>query len=148
MSEIKQVADWIDAAQQKQSTRNVALYFGLCMEELIEGLGAIGGRGTFFGATVKQMKILCLEIKQGSFDDDFEGADKVELLDSACDMQWCSIGLAHMIGDARGAFNEVVRSNYSKFEGGVCALDENGKVIKGPSYTAPDIAKFVRIRQD
>jgi hypothetical protein len=53
-----------------------------------------------------------------------------------------------MLGDAQSAFNEVVRSNYSKFEGGVCALDKTGKVIKGPSYTAPDIAKFVIIGQD
>jgi hypothetical protein len=144
MSEIKQVTDWIDAAQQEPSTRNVALYFGLCMEELIEGLDSIGVRDTFYGDTLHQMKNLCLEIKQGSFDDEFEGADKVELLDSACDMTWVSIGLAHMLGNAQGAFDEVLRSNYSKFEGGVCALDETGKVIKGPSYTKPDLAPHVR----
>jgi hypothetical protein len=91
MSEIKQVTDWIDAAQQKPSTRNVALYFGLCMEELIEGLDSIGVRDTFYGDTLHQMKNLCLEIKQGSFDDEFEDADKVELLDSACDMTWVAL---------------------------------------------------------
>jgi len=37
MNENKPVTDWIDAAQQEPSTRNVALYFGLCLEELIEG---------------------------------------------------------------------------------------------------------------
>lgn len=148
MSEIKQVTDWIDAAQQKPSVRNVALYFGLCMEELIEGLEAIEVFDPIFHRTVGAMRYICANIKTGRHDCEFSRVSKVELLDAACDMQWVSTGLAHMLGDAQGAFGEVVRSNYSKFEGGVCALDENGKVIKGPSYTKPDLEKFVKIMEN
>lgn len=144
MSEIKQVTDWIDAAGQELSERNVALYFALCMEELIEGLDCIVRKGTYYSKHIHQMKNLCLEIKSGEFDLEFIESNKLELLDSAVDMMWVSAGLAHMLGDAQGAFAEVVRSNYSKFEGGVCQLDATGKVVKGPSYFKPDLAKYLR----
>lgn len=144
MNQIEQVTTWIDAAGQEPSVRNVALYFALCMEELIEGLDCVVRKGTYYSKHIHQMKNLCLEIKSGEFDLEFIESDKLELLDSAVDMMWVSTGLAHMLGDAQGAFAEVANSNHSKFENGVCELDATGKVVKGPSYFKPDLAKFLR----
>jgi len=142
MSEIKQVTDWIDAAQQEPSTRNTANYLAYILSEIGEGLRAIPNSALYgLGHHLEGVSKL---IRNGDYDDDIAKANMVELLDSSCDTQWCAIGLAHMLGDAQGAFDEVVRSNYSKFEGGVCALDNTGKVIKGPSYSKPDLAKFLR----
>lgn len=144
MSEIKQVTDWIDAAQQKPSVRNVANYIAYTLSEMAECLEAADSQELYEFA--QDMQGLSETLRTGVFDEHFqEGRCNIEeLMDGAIDTAWCSIGLAHMLGDAQGAFNEVVRSNYSKFEGGVCELDATGKVVKGPSYFKPDLAKYLR----
>jgi hypothetical protein len=142
MNEIKQVTNWIDSAQQEPSTRNAANYLAYVLSEIGEGLRAIPNE-VFFGLG-NELEGVSKLIRNGLFDPSIDKANKIELMDSACDTAWCAIGLAHMLGNAQGAFGEVLRSNYSKFEGGVCALDETGKVIKGPSYTKPDLAPHVR----
>lgn len=144
MSEIKQVTDWIDAAQQKPCTSNAALYFGLMLEEIGEGLKAFAGQDIYLIDMHQKIKWLSKSLRDGEYNFHFNNADRVELLDSAIDTAWVAIGAAHMLGDAQGAFDEVVRSNYSKFEGGVCELDATGKVVKGPSYFKPDLAKYLR----
>lgn len=140
MSEIKQVTDWIDAAQQQPGVRNVANYLAYTMSELAEALAEINGAQRM----AERLEDFSLHIRAEHMDLEIESADKVALLDAAADTAWTAIGLMHMLGDAQGAFNEVVRSNYSKFEGGVCELDATGKVVKGPSYFKPDLAKYLR----
>lgn len=142
MSEIKQVTDWIDAAQQEPSTRNVANYLAYTVSELSEALRSIPDEA--FSGLGHHLEGVSQMIRNGDFDNKIAQADKVELLDSAIDTAWCAIGLAQMLGNAQGAFAEVVASNYSKFEGGVCQLDNTGKVVKGPGYFKPDLAKFLR----
>lgn len=41
------------------------------------------------------------------------------------------------------SFEEVNRSNWSKFVDGKPVFDENGKIKKGDGYTPPDLSKFV-----
>lgn len=142
MNQIKQVTDWIDAAQQEPSVRNIANYLAYTMSELAEGLKAIPDEA--LSGLGHHLEGVSQIIRNGDFDNKIAQSDKVELLDSAIDTAWCAIGLAHMLGDAQGAFAEVAASNYSKFEGGVCQLDSTGKVVKGPSYFKPDLAKFLR----
>lgn len=142
MSEVKQVTDWIDAAQQQPSVRNIANYLAYTMSELAECFGSLDSY--VLRRFALEMEQISIDLRQGQYDYAFQGADRTELLDGAIDTAWCAIGLAHMLADAQGAFAEVVRSNYSKFEGGVCQLDETGKVVKGPSYFKPDLAKYLR----
>ena len=116
---------------------------------LAECLGVIDndlvGDGSFFLVLhADGLESLSEEMRTGRFDHLIESADRTELMDGAADTAWTAIGLMHMLGEAQGAFAEVVRSNYSKFEGGVCQLDETGKVVKGPSYFKPDLAKYLR----
>lgn len=144
MSEIKQVTDWIDAAGQEPSVRNVAMYFALVLEEIGEGLKAVAGRDVYLNEMHDEIKHLSRTIRRGEYDREFEAADKLELLDSAMDCAWVSIGMGYMLADAQGAFAEVANSNHSKFENGVCELDATGKVVKGPSYFKPDLAKYLR----
>lgn len=143
MSEIKQVTDWIDAAKQEPSVRNVANYLAYTMSELAECLECIP-LNPIMGMLAEEMQRASKAIRSGRYDYCIAKADRTELMDGAADTAWTAIGLMHMLGDAQGAFNEVIRSNYSKFEGGVCALDSTGKVIKGPSFSKPDLAKFLR----
>lgn len=144
MSEIKQVTDWIDAAGQEPSVRNVALYFGMMLEEIAEGLNAVERDDMFLENAADFITNIALSLKSGDYDGDFDVANKRELLDSAIDTAWVALGAAHMLGDAQGAFAEVVASNYSKMQDGVLVKDATGKVVKGPSYFKPDLAKYLR----
>lgn len=139
MSEIKQVTDWIDAAGQKPSVRNVANYSAFVLSECAEMLDTLG-----FDDECYLLENLSKQIRVGIFDHRVNEIDRVQLLDDAADVVWTGVGLMHMLSDAQGAFAEVVASNYSKFEGGVCQLDATGKVVKGPSYFKPDLAKYLR----
>lgn len=145
MNQIEQVTKWIDAAGQEPSVRNVANYLAYTMSELAECLAALKPiQGSLVFRVEKQMQELSIGIRSGNYDQWIEASDRTELLDGAIDTAWCAIGLAHMLGNAQGAFAEVAASNHSKFENGVCELDATGKVVKGPSYFKPDLAKFLR----
>lgn len=65
-------------------------------------------------------------------------------LDAICDLMWVLMGLAY----ARGyklpeAFEEVTRSNYSKFTNGECILRADGKILKPDTFSPPDLREFV-----
>ena len=142
MSEIKQVTDWIDAAGQEPSVRNVANYLAYTMSELAECLESIDN--VALDSLAGNLEKYSNHIRNGLFDQFIESANRTELLDGATDTAWTAIGLMHMLGDAQGAFNEVVASNYSKMQNGALVKDATGKVVKGPSYFKPDLAKYLR----
>lgn len=71
-----------------------------------------------------------------------------EVADSLVDQMYVLIGLiiAHGISEKRfkKMFREVHRSNMSKLdESGKPIYREDGKVLKGPNYSPPDISKFL-----
>lgn len=74
--------------------------------------------------------------------------DLVETLDALIDLQYVldgaflSFGLQNV---KQAAFDEVHRSNMSKLgeDGKPIRRPEDGKVLKGPNYFAPDMAQFV-----
>ena len=76
-----------------------------------------------------------------------EAEDRVSALDALTDLQYVldgaylSLGF-HRVKDA--ALAEVHRSNMSKLgEDGKPVLREDGKILKGSSYSPPDLAQFV-----
>ena len=74
--------------------------------------------------------------------------DEVEILDALTDEVFilCGTMNAHNISDAvmAKALIEVTRSNMSKAdESGNPIYNENGKVIKGPNYSKPDLASII-----
>jgi NTP pyrophosphatase (non-canonical NTP hydrolase) len=72
--------------------------------------------------------------------------DNTEQLDAVCDLIWVLVGYAKSRGwDIEGAFDEVARSNMSKLdpETGKPIKREDGKVMKGKNYFAPDLEKFL-----
>lgn len=139
MNQIEAVTTWIDAAQQKPSVRNVANYAAFVFSECSEMLNTLG-----FYEDADNLENLSMQIRVGIFDTRVGNVDRAQLLDDAFDTAWTSLGLMHMLADAQGAFAEGAASNHSKFENGVCELDSTGKVVKGPSYFKPDLAKFLR----
>jgi predicted HAD superfamily Cof-like phosphohydrolase len=73
-----------------------------------------------------------------------EAADKddfVEMIDALADILVVTYGTAVELGvDLEPIFAEVHRSNMSK-DGG---RDAGGKILKGPSYSPPDLRRVLR----
>ena len=69
----------------------------------------------------------------------------VQMLDAICDLIYVAIGFALKAGmDIDGAFREVHRSNMSKLgEDGKPIKRDDGKVLKGPNFTPPNLKPFI-----
>ena len=82
--------------------------------------------------------------------DEFEQAlkdkDLKEVADALTDILYVTYGAGHAFGiDLDKCFDEVQRSNMSKLgDDGKPIYNEHGKVMKGPKYFQPDLAKFVK----
>lgn len=73
--------------------------------------------------------------------------DTIEIADALGDQLYILLGtvikhgMQHVIVDV---FNEIHRSNMSKLgEDGEPILREDGKILKGPNYKAPDITSII-----
>lgn len=69
----------------------------------------------------------------------------IETLDAIADLIYVLIGLALKCGyDLDGAFREVHRSNMSKLGAdGKPIYREDGKILKGPNFTPPNLEPFI-----
>jgi len=78
--------------------------------------------------------------------------DLVEITDALADQLYILLGtmIAHGMQDIIGdVFNEVHRSNMSKLgEDGKPIYREDGKVLKGPNFSKPDIQQFLTAGSD
>ena len=74
-----------------------------------------------------------------------ENKDLLEVADALTDILYVTYGAGHAFGiDLDKCFEEVQNSNMSKLsEDGKPIYNEYGKVMKGPKYFKPDLAKFV-----
>lgn len=69
----------------------------------------------------------------------------VEVADALTDILYVTYGAGHAFGiDLDECFREVQRSNMSKLgEDGKPIYRDDGKVLKGPNYSEPDLKKFL-----
>ena len=74
-----------------------------------------------------------------------ENKDLLEVADALTDILYVTYGAGHAFGiNLDKCFEEVQSSNMSKLgEEGKPIYNESGKVMKGPKYLKPDLAKFV-----
>jgi predicted HAD superfamily Cof-like phosphohydrolase len=75
-----------------------------------------------------------------------EANNEVEQLDALIDLIVVTVGAIHSLGaDGAGAWNEVMRSNFSKInkETGKVRKREDGKVLKGPDWSPPTLSPYV-----
>ena len=70
-----------------------------------------------------------------------EQKDIVEIADALTDILYVTYGAGHAFGiDLDKCFKEVQRSNMSKLgEDGKPIYREDGKIMKGPNYSEPDL---------
>ena len=71
--------------------------------------------------------------------------DIVEVADALTDLLYVVYGAGHSFGiDLDKCFAEVQRSNLSKLDNdGKPIYNENGKVMKGPNYSKPNLKQFL-----
>ncbi len=101
----------------------------------------------------KQLRINLLQEELDELKEALANDDPQETLDALIDLQYVldgaflSFGM-HALKEL--AFDEVHRSNMSKLgaDGKPIRRPEDGKVMKGPNYFAPDLGKFVKTKKD
>jgi len=134
---INEIKQWFEAAVPEPTDKSRAVQIGIHYEEVAEMLDAVGD-------DFPDMEWLSAYYKITSPGIGVDEVDRIAMLDALCDQIVTAIGVAHMFGmDIEGALAEVNRSNWSKFVEGVPHFDANGKIIKGPSYTRPELSNFV-----
>ena len=71
--------------------------------------------------------------------------DIIEVADALTDLLYVVYGAGHAFGiDLDKCFAEVQRSNLSKLDiDGKPIFNENGKVVKGPNYSKPNLKQFL-----
>jgi len=96
---------------------------------------------------INELRVSLLREELDELKEALDDEDKVEALDALCDLQYVLDGAFLSLGFARlksKAFEEVQRSNMSKLgKDGKPVYREDGKVLKGPSFTRPDLASIV-----
>ena len=72
--------------------------------------------------------------------------DIIEVADALTDLLYVVYGAGHAFGiDLDKCFAEVQRSNMSKLNtDGKPIYNENGKVMKGPNYSKPNLKQFIK----
>lgn len=139
---INNTKSWFEAAVPNPTDKNRAVQIGCHFEEVCEMAEALEDKDL-----AEILKSVATEYKEGgTLEDLFGGDHKIDrkgLLDALCDQIVTAVGVAHMFGmNIEGAMAEVNRSNFSKFVDGVPLFNEHGKIIKGPTYTPPDLTGF------
>ena len=96
----------------------------------------------------KTMRLRLDLIKEelGELEEAMKTKNLKEVADALTDILYVTYGAGYAYGiDLDQCFKEVQRANMSKLgEDGKPIYNDQGKVMKGPNYTKPDLSKFVK----
>lgn len=129
------------------SRSSKVLGFALPMTDVKEWLRRVGQFVDNDNDSQRRLYAKLITEEYSEFVDAFIDDDDVEQLDACMDMIWVIIGYALSRGwDVEAAWNEVSRSNFSKFDtkGDPIKNAETGKIMKGPDYSPPDLKKIIQ----
>lgn len=140
---LQNTKEWFEAAVPEPDQRARAVQLGCHLEEVVEMLESVevSSKGLQHN-TMGCLSRLSKGLKDGNIS--ISSMLPCGYLDALADQIVTAVGCAHMEGmDIQGALAEVNRSNWSKFVDGKPVFDENGKIKKGPGYSAPELGRFV-----
>lgn len=90
----------------------------------------------------QQLRVALIEEEADELVAALQANDTIAAADALADLAYVIIGAAVLWGiPLAEVFDEVHRSNMSKVGGG---KREDGKILKGPNYSPPDIASILR----
>ena len=94
---------------------------------------------------INKLRLSLIKEELEELSDAMNKKNLLEVADALTDILYVTYGAGHAFGiDLDKCFNEVQNSNMSKLDdNGKPIYNENGKVMKGPNYFRPDLAKFV-----
>lgn len=140
---LQNTKSWFEAAVPVPDDRASAVQLGCHLEEVVEMLESVEVSNKW----LKRNTLGCLSrLSEGLKDGSIYISAMLPLsyLDALADQIVTAVGCAHMEGmDIVGALEEVNRSNWSKFVDGKPVFDGNGKIRKGPDYTAPELCRYL-----
>jgi predicted HAD superfamily Cof-like phosphohydrolase len=93
-----------------------------------------------------QLRLDLIKEELSELEDAMKKKDLKEVADALTDILYVTYGAGYAYGiDLDQCFKEVQRANMSKLgEDGKPIYNDQGKVMKGPNYTKPDLSKFVK----
>lgn len=96
-------------------------------------------------APLKALRLALIAEEVAELAEAMENDDIVEVADALTDILYVVYGAGHAFGiNLDHTFAEVQRSNMSKLgPDGKPIFREDGKVLKGPNYTKPDLRKIL-----
>ena len=94
---------------------------------------------------IVQLRIDLIQEELNELKEAVKNNDIVEVADALSDLLYVTYGGGHSFGiDLDKCFDEVQNSNMSKLgDDGKPIYNENGKVMKGPNYFAPNLKKVM-----
>ena len=94
---------------------------------------------------INKLRLDLIKEELNELSDAMKNRDLLEVADALTDILYVTYGAGHAFGiNLDKCFEEVQNSNMSKLDkNGKPIYNENGKVMKGPNYFKPDLAKFV-----
>jgi predicted HAD superfamily Cof-like phosphohydrolase len=106
----------------------------------------VKNKPSFSSDNINDLRYELIREELDEFKEALKNKDILEVADALTDILYVTYGAGHAFGiDLDKCFEEVQKSNMSKLdEKGKPIYNENGKVMKGPSYFKPDLTKFVK----
>jgi predicted HAD superfamily Cof-like phosphohydrolase len=138
MNELQRTLNWFQLAVPTPTDKNKSVQIGCFFEEVNEVVAALGEHQT------SDLTDISDDYKTYDGKLYLSNQQRIELLDGLCDTIVTAVGVAHMLNmDIIAAMSEVNRSNFSKFVDGKPVFNEQGKIAKPATYSAPSLEKFV-----
>lgn len=141
MKFIEQIYNWFEAATPAPTPANATTQLGCHIEECIETIEALNS-----GTDLSALHELADKLKAMNDQESIAfliNVNHVELNDGLCDTVVTATGSSHHIGYVTDkSLEQVISSNWSKFEDGKPVRDKNGKIQKGVNFFRPDLTPY------
>ena len=100
---------------------------------------------TLPGFNLSELRLDLIEEEVQELRDGLDKKSMFEIADALTDILYVVYGAGHAFGiDLDDCFSEVHRSNMTKLgDNGRPLYREDGKVMKGPNYSEPDLTQFL-----
>ena len=101
---------------------------------------------SFSSDKINDLRYNLIKEELDEFKQALENKDLLEVADALTDILYVTYGAGHAFGiDLDACFDEVQNSNMSKLGlDGKPIYNDQGKVMKGPSYFKPDLSKYIK----
>ena len=105
----------------------------------------VKNKPSFSTDKINKLRLDLIKEELNELSEAMKNRDLLEVADALTDILYVTYGAGHAFGiNLDKCFEEVQNSNMSKLDkNGKPIYNENGKVMKGPNYFKPDLAKFV-----